>query len=254
MAWRDRFEARGSALCVGLDPVPEMLPRGVGCLDFLLEVIERTAPFAACFKPNAAFYERMGPEGMRIFAAVLSALRERRIPSIADVKRGDIGSTAEAYAEAYFGGPFDADAITVNASVGLDATEPFLRAARARDRGVFLLVRTSNPGAALFQGPAEAALVEAIRGEAALGAVVGATDPVAGARLRAALPETLFLVPGYGAQGGEDLRPFFRNGRGAVVNSSRGILHAARGAADWRAAVTEAAKAAHASIERARTP
>jgi len=253
MGWRDRFEARPSALCVGLDPMAEKLPRGVGLLDFCLEAIALAAPFAACFKPNAAFFEREGPEGMRAFAEVLRAIRERGFPSIADVKRGDVGSTAEAYADAYFGGPFDADAITLNAGIGLDAVEPFRRRARERDRGAILLLRTSNPGAGRFQDAAEPALVEAIRREPAFGAVVGATDAAAGKRLRAALPDTLFLVPGFGAQGGGDLGAFFDpRGRGAVVNSSRAILFAGEGKGDWRAAMRDAARAAHDAIEEAR--
>lgn len=253
MAWQDRFSARESALCVGLDPAIERLPRGVDLLDFCLAVIDLTAPWAACYKPNIAFFERLGLPGLEVFAAILRAVRERGFPAIADVKRGDIGTTAEAYADAYFGGPFDADAITVNPSVGLDAVEPFRKAARAKERGVFLLLRTSNPGAALFQDHAEPALIEAIRAERAFGAVVGATDPRAGARLRAALPDTLFLVPGFGAQGGADLRGFFRaDGRGAVVNSSRAILFPAEGGGDWKEAVRRAARAAHETIERAR--
>lgn len=253
MSWRERFEARGSALCVGLDPVAERLPRGVGLLDFCLEVLAVAAPFAACFKPNAAFFEREGPEGMRALAELLRAIRARGFPAIVDGKRGDVGSTAEAYAAAYFGGPFDCDALTVNPTVGLDAIEPFRRRARELDRGVFLLLRTSNPGAGLFQDATEPALVEAIGAEPAFGAVVGATDPRAGARLRAALPATLFLVPGFGAQGGADLAPFFdARGRGAVVNASRAILFPAERGGDWRERVRAAARAAHEAIEGAR--
>jgi orotidine-5'-phosphate decarboxylase len=253
MSWRDRIEARESALCVGLDPVGEKLPRGLGVLEFCLEVVDLCAPFAACFKPNAAFFERLGPPGMQAFASLLAAIRARGFPAIADVKRGDVGNTAEAYADAYLGGPFDADAITVNPSVGLDAVEPFRQKARERDRGVFLLLRTSNPGAGIFQGAVEGALVEAIRGEGAYGAVVGATDAASGRRLRSALPATLFLVPGFGAQGGDELRPFFdASGRGAVVNSSRAILYAGEGRSDWKDAVRAAALAALAAIEKAR--
>jgi orotidine-5'-phosphate decarboxylase len=252
MPWTDRFEARPSALCVGLDPVPARLPPGTDCLRFCLDVVEICSPHAACFKPNVAFFERLGPRGMEDFATLLREIRARGFPVIADVKRGDIGSTAEAYADAYFGGPFDADAITVNPSVGLDAIEPFRAAARRTGRGIFLLLRTSNPGAALFQAPAEPALLEALRAEPHFGAVVGATDPAAGARLREALPGTLFLVPGFGAQGGEDLGPFFRRGGGAVVNSSRAILFPAEGGGDWRSAVERAAKAARDAIEKAR--
>ena len=185
---------------------------------------------------------------------LIREIRARGLPVIADAKRGDIGSTAEAYAAAWLGGPFAADAVTVNPSVGLDTLEPWRTAAREHDAGVLLLLRTSNPGAEPFQAAAEPALIETIRAEAAFGAVVGATDPETGARLRAALPDTLFLVPGFGAQGGADLAPFFRpDGRGAVVNSSRGILYAGEGAANWKDKVHEAARTAHETIERARS-
>ncbi|MDH3590579.1 MAG: orotidine-5'-phosphate decarboxylase, partial [Planctomycetota bacterium] len=186
---------------------------------------------------------------------VLADLRARGIPAIVDAKRGDIGSTAEQYAAAYLGdGPLRTDAVTVNPALGLGTLEPFRAAARAADRGVLVLLRTSNPDAAVFQDVWEGALIEAIAAEPAYGAVVGATDAAAGARLRAALPETLFLVPGFGAQGGGNLSPFFTDGRGAVVNSSRRILYAGEslGWAARREAIRDAARSAHATIERAR--
>jgi orotidine-5'-phosphate decarboxylase len=254
MTWASRFESRGSALCVGLDP-DGRLPATISAEEFCVAAIDATAEFAACVKPNAAFFERLGPRGLEALVRVIAAARARGLPVIVDAKRGDVPDTARAYAEAYFGGPFDCDALTVNPSLGLDAIAPFVERARALDRGVFLLLRTSNPGAALFQDAAEPALVKAIRGEPAFGAVVGATDPRAGDRLRRALPGTLFLVPGFGAQGGADLAPFFGDGgRGAVVNSSRGILYAGEGRPwpEWRSAMREAARAAHAAIEKAR--
>jgi orotidine-5'-phosphate decarboxylase len=254
MSWTRRFEGRGSALCVGLDPA-RRLPPGISAEDFCLAAIEETADLAACVKPNLAFFERLGPDGLAAMVRVAAAARAKGLPVILDAKRGDVPDTAAAYAEAYLGGPFDCDAMTVNPSVGLDAIAPFAERARQTGRGVFVLLRTSNPGAALFQDAAEAALIQAIRAEPAFGAVVGATDPRAGARLRRALPETLFLVPGFGAQGGADLGPFFTDdGRGAVVNSSRGILYAGEGRPwpEWRRAIREAALAAQATIERAR--
>jgi len=253
MSWRGRFEARGSALCVGLDPVPDRLPAGLDPLAFCLEVVDLTKEWAACFKPNAAFFERLGPAGVAAFAGVLRGVRERGWPVIADVKRGDVGPTAEAYADAYLGGPFDADAVTVNPSLGLDTVEPFRAKAAALDRGLLLLLRTSNPGAGEFQDASEAALVRALREEPAMGAVVGATDRGAGRRLRAALPDTFFLVPGFGAQGGAEVGPFFdASGKGAVVSSSRAILYAGEGTRGWKDAVRAAARDAHAVIERAR--
>ena len=255
MSWKERFEARGSALCVGLDPVVERLPEGYDAGDFCQQVVDATAEYAGCFKPNAAFFEKLGPYGWGRLKDLIEVIAGRDIPILIDAKRGDIGSTAQAYAEAYFGGPFNCDALTVNPSIGLDAIEPFRERARAKDRGVFLLLRTSNPGAAVFQDAMEPILVDAIRDEPAYGAVVGATDPETGARLRQALPDTLFLVPGFGAQGGTDLRPFFdAHGKGAIVNSSRGIMYAGEGQQwpAWKDAIRNAAKDAYETIERAR--
>ena len=254
MSWRDRFAARGSALCVGLDPVPERIPQGLSVAEFCCDVIDASAEYAACFKPNIAFFERCGEVERDGLPKVLAAARERRVPVILDAKRGDVPSTSRAYAETYFGGRLDVDALTVSPFCGLDGVAPFAQRARELDRGVFLLLRTSNPGAEALQAPVEKVLVEAIRSDAVFGAVVGATDPETGARLRAALPDTLFLVPGFGAQGGDDLKPFFREGAGAVVNSSRGILYAGEGRrrSEWKDAVREAARVAHETIERAR--
>lgn len=252
MTWSQRFQAKGSALCVGLDPVRARLPEGVEIGRFLAEVVDATHDVAACYKPNLAFFEKEA--WWDELGALCALLGDAGAPVILDAKRGDIASTAAAYADAYFGGPYDCDALTVNPSLGLDAVEPFRAAARERDRGVLLLLRTSNPGAAQFQDAMEPILVDAIRDEPAFGAVVGATDPATGARLRQALPDTLFLVPGFGAQGGDDLAAFFdAEGRGAVVNSSRGILYAGEGKDNWKDAVREAAVAAHRTIERART-
>jgi orotidine-5'-phosphate decarboxylase len=252
--WTERFRKPGSALCVGLDPVPDRLPVGLSIAEFCCEVVDATAEYAACFKPNIAFFEREGWRGIRDLAEkVLPAIRARGVPVLIDAKRGDVPSTAEVYADAFFRGELGADALTVNPSLGLDAVEPFRRAARELDRGVFLLLRTSNEGAGLFQDAAEPELVKAIRAEPAFGAVVGATDPGSGARLRAALPGTLFLVPGFGAQGGSDLRGLFDDaGEGAIVNSSRGILYAGEGRPDWKDAIRAAARRARDRIEEAR--
>ena len=250
MTWSERLQSRDGALCVGLDPVAERLPAGETVASFCEKVIEATAEHAACFKPNAAFFERHGVEGWQALARTIAACRAAGVPVILDAKRGDIGSTARMYAEAYLGdGPFAADALTINPSLGLDTLEPFLDLARGNDRGIFVLLRTSNPGAATFQDASEKTLVDFLAGEPHAGAVVGATHPEDGARLRAALPETLFLVPGFGAQGGADLSRFFdAAGRGAVVNSSRGILYAGEGRDDWVDAVARAAADAKATI------
>jgi orotidine-5'-phosphate decarboxylase len=255
MSWQRRFEERVSALCVGLDPVPARLPPGVSAEGFCGAALEAAAEVGGCVKPNIAFFEQLGPPGLAALVRVIASARSLGLPVILDAKRGDVPDTARAYAEAFFGGPFDCDALTVNPGLGLDALAPFAERARSLGRGVLVLLRTSNPGAALFQDVMEGALVDAIRAEPAFGAVVGATDPKAGARLRRALPGTFFLVPGFGAQGGADLAPFFNaRGSGAVVNSSRAILYAGEGRPwpEWRAAMREAARAAHEAIERAR--
>ncbi|MHC4938198.1 MAG: orotidine-5'-phosphate decarboxylase [Planctomycetota bacterium] len=247
MNWSQRLQERGSALCVGLDPVESRLPDGCTIASFCEEVIDRTAEYASCFKPNVAFFERHGADGFDALARAIAAAREAGVPVIVDAKRGDVGSTARLYAETYLGDtPYAGDALTVNPSLGLDTLEPFLELARRHDRGIFVLLRTSNPGAAQFQEAMEPTLLSFLADEPHAGAVVGSTDPEAGARLRAALPETLFLVPGFGAQGGGELAPFFNDdGRGAVVNSSRGIIYADD--------IAAAARQATETIKKART-
>lgn len=255
----------GTALCVGLDPRWEMLPRSLrdrhvdngldgiaaAYAEFCLRVLELVTPVARIIKPQAAFFELAGSAGMQALAQVLDRARELGCLTILDAKRGDIASTATAYADAAFAGArtergtipvWDADALTVNPYLGEDAVAPFVQAARADDRGLFVLVRTSNPGGGLFQNllcdgrPLYRHVGEAVArwnadtlGDCsfgAIGAVVGATHPRELSELRAALPAVWFLVPGYGAQGGTaaDVQAAYRpDGLGAIVNSSRGI-------------------------------
>jgi orotidine-5'-phosphate decarboxylase len=283
--------AKGNALCVGLDPRWDALPHDLrtrhadGTLagvarafeEFSLRVVDLVAPLVPVVKPQAAFFEMCGSEGMLALQRVLCRARERGLVTILDGKRNDIASTAAAYADAAFGGVtidgsthpvWDADALTVNPYLGRDAVEPFLQSARRSGRGVFLLVRTSNPGARQFQDldcggkPLFLHVAEAVRswarenpgrcGLGDAGAVVGATYPAELAALRAAMPEVPFLVPGYGAQGGRaaDVAGAFRpDGSGAVVNSSRGITCAFRpDDPDWEAAVVAATKATIADL------
>lgn len=255
MSWSQRLQERGSALCVGLDPVASRLPAGTTIASFCAGIIDATAEYAACFKPNIAFFERHGAAGIESLAATMAASRERGVPLILDAKRGDIGSTAQLYAEAYLQpGELGADALTVNPSLGIDTLEPFLELCREHHNGIFVLLRTSNPGAHMFQDAIEPGLIDFLRSEPHAGAVVGATHPEQGARLRAALPDTLFLVPGFGAQGGTELAPFFdAQGAGALVNSSRGILYAGEGTDNWQGAAHDAARTARDTIEKART-
>jgi orotidine-5'-phosphate decarboxylase len=243
-------EVRG-CLCVGLDPDPQRLPAGVGAgaegvRAFCLAIIGATAPHAAAFKPNSAFFEALGPAGCAVLAEVIAAAR-RQAPVILDAKRGDIGSTATMYARAAFEA-FGADAVTVNPSLGNDTMAPFLA---WRDRGVFALCATSNPGADDFwlPGGLRDRVAAAWRGwhaeNANAGLVVGATRPADLAAVRAQCAEAMILVPGVGAQGG-DLAATLRAGASPagprlLVNASRAILHASAGA-DFAEAAARAAR------------
>jgi orotidine-5'-phosphate decarboxylase len=281
----DRLESRrracSSALCVGIDPRLERIPASLRGPDvettltrFGLAVHEQTAAHAACWKPQIAFFEAHGLAGLRAYAAIVRGIRARGGLVIADAKRGDIGSTAEAYAEAFLapGGDFEADALTLNPYLGRDALAPFVEAAVRHGKGLYILVRTSNPGAAdlqeqalasgprVFERVAElvhdlgAEHVSATSGWSPVGAVVGATSPEACEVLRAALPHTPFLVPGFGAQGATaaDVAPAFRaDGSGAVVNASRSVIHPPVDDSGWSAAVTTAARVAAESIHAA---
>jgi orotidine-5'-phosphate decarboxylase len=282
---------RKGPLCVGLDPRWELLPAALrerhrerkllGVADAFEEfgrrVLELTAPCAGVVKPQAAFFELAGPNGLRALRNLLDLARELGFVTILDAKRGDIDTTARAYADAAFagcaveGGVFpiwNADALTVNPYLGEDAIEPFVAAARQADRGVFVLVRTSNKGAGLFQNlvcdgkPVYRHVAEAVArwnaptvgacGLGAVGAVVGATYPRELAELRAALPNVWFLVPGYGAQGATaaDVKAAYRpDGLGAVVNSSRGVTFPFHpDDPDWERKIVEAARAASAEL------
>jgi orotidine-5'-phosphate decarboxylase len=256
---------RKGPLCVGIDPRLESLPTSLRHLPpaeayeaFGLRVLELVAPFAGVVKPQAAFFEQLGPGGFAAMANILKRAKEMGFVTILDAKRGDIASTATAYAEAAFGPTWDADALTVNPYLGRDAVEPFIVTARKSGRGIFVLVRTSNPGAGLFQDltcdgrPLYRHVAEAVVNWNAdvgdVGAVVGATHPAELRELRAAMPNVWLLVPGYGAQGGtaEDVKAGYQpNGLGAVVNSSRGVTFPFRpDDPAWEAKVVAAAKRA----------
>jgi orotidine-5'-phosphate decarboxylase len=260
------IRARGNAVCVGLDPRWDSLPQelrsrhGDGTLggvarayeEFCTRVLDIVAPLVPIVKPQSAFFEACGPDGLAVLQHILARARQRGLLTILDGKRNDIAATASAYADAAFAGVsvdgrlqpvWDADALTVNPYLGRDAVEPFLQSARRAGRGVFVLVRTSNPGAGQFQDlncdgrPLFLHVAEAVGawarenlgrcGFGDVGAVVGATHPQELAEVRRVLPDAIFLVPGFGAQGASaaDTGAAFRSdGLGAVVNSSRGIL------------------------------
>ncbi len=251
-----------SRLVVGIDPDPRRLfgeksvfrkanpglePQAL--LDLFCEIVIEAAAGTACaVKPQAAFFESMGLWGYSSLQRCIKAGRDRGIPVILDAKRGDIGNTASAYAAAYLdeSSPFFADALTVNPYLGPDTLEPFATAAAKAGSGLFILVKTSNPGSGAFQDtlltggrPLYLKVAEVVKeigqtsvgecGYSDFGAVVGATYPEELAALRKAMPKAIFLVPGYGAQGGtaEDARGAFNSdGYGAVVSSSRGIIFA----------------------------
>lgn len=257
-----RVLARESQVVLGLDPDPARTPGGAsGAAGFCAALVRRAGPHCVAAKLQLACFERFGADGWRAFEEVAAAAASAGLLVIADAKRGDIDASSRAYAEAFLRRPIDA--LTVNPLLGSDAVAPFLAAAGADGRGLFMLVRTSNPGAAELQDLPLAdgrlwheALADHVAawggawvgasGLSSVGAVVGATVPGRIAALRARMPDTPFLLPGVGAQGGraEELGEAF-GGRpaGALVSASRSIMHAddpAAAAESLRAAVWDA--------------
>jgi uridine monophosphate synthetase len=257
-----RVDDCSSLLCVGLDPHPSDLPAPTAeaARGFCLRLVKATAPFAAAFKPNAAFFEMYGSEGWAVLKDVIAAVQEESarlgsmIPVILDAKRGDVASTAEAYAKSAFEN-LRAHAITLSPYLGKDSIDPFLA---YKEKGVFLLCKTSNAGAGDIQDLAVtienksqtivvplfervAYLAQQWNSGNNIGLVVGATQIEALRRVRAAAPDLWFLVPGVGTQGGDldtALRSGLRaDGKGVLINISRGISRAedpARAAAELR--------------------
>ncbi|NLF30645.1 MAG: orotidine-5'-phosphate decarboxylase [Planctomycetes bacterium] len=283
------FEAiaeKGSPVCVGLDPVYAKLPAelrspaatledevtAIGA--FCEQVIGLVAPYVPAVKPQIACFERYGSPGLALYYQVVALAQDMGLIVIGDVKRGDIGSTAEAYADAHLGTlaseneiwTWAPDAVTVNGYFGVDGTEPFVRSCRNNGAGLFVLVRTSNPGGAAIQdfqgadgkkffvhmaeqvaalGDGEGLVGQS--GYSCVGAVVGATYPQEARLLRQVMPRQIFLVPGYGAQGAtaaDCAAAFDADGRGAIVNASRSVLYAFAGGPNrsWTKAVKQAAQ------------
>ena len=270
-------------LCVGIDPHPGRIPAlfGGDTPDGLAawgEAVVAAAAGRACVvKPQVGLFERHGPDGMRALQRVCDASKAAGLMVITDAKRGDIGTTAKGYAAAYLSqdAPFYSDAVTVNPYMGMDTLEPFLQQAEANGKGVVVLARTSNPGSADFQAkdlegaPLYARVVEALApaierlkgadGWSSLMLVAGATGPDEARKLRTLAPDALFLVPGYGAQGGgaaDALAGFAEvDGRleGGVVNASRSVTfpdgsESAADKAAWVALVEAAIDAAQADL------
>jgi len=248
---RSRIKAADSVVSVGLDPDPARLPAAVSDADlprwaFNRRIIDATHEHAACYKPNAAFYE--DPDGWRALRETVAYARGKDVPVLLDAKRGDIGNTARQYAEI-----LDVvDAITVNPYLGGDSLQPFLD---REDKGIFVLCRTSNSGGADLQDleldsgetvyERVASLAETWNTDGNVGLVVGATAPAELAEIREQVPDLPFLVPGVGAQGGDEeaaVEHGLADGVG-LVNSSRGIIFAGEDAAgDYFQAAGTAAK------------
>ncbi|MBI4331990.1 MAG: orotidine-5'-phosphate decarboxylase [Chloroflexi bacterium] len=249
-----------SLLCVGLDPDPKLMPPGIDVAGFNRAIIDATADLVCAYKPNLAFYEALGRKGWEALKKTVEHIPPD-IVVIGDGKRADIGNTAKAYASALFD-YFGFDAATVNPYMGSDSVEPFLE---FRDKGVFILCRTSNKGAMDFQSlqctpvtsdrdaqPAARPLFEIVAEKARqwdragnTGLVVGATYPEELRRVRQLCPDMWLLIPGVGTQGGE-MEPTVRfgvdaGGSKAVINSSRQILYASRGG-DFAAAARRMAE------------
>src|SRR5271169_6442335 len=241
---------KDSVVVLGIDPqldapgVPG-IPHGYTLTSFCCEIVEACARSAVAVKPQLAFYEARGLEGMRAFCEVIKLSRKLGLITIADAKRGDIGTTSAAYAEAFLGdGDFATDAVTVNPYQGSDALNPFLAKVK-NGRGVFVLVKTSNPSSGEFQDrnapnrPIWESVAEQVTrwgiehvgssGLSSVGAVVGATYPVQARRARELMPCATILVPGYDTQGGtaaDAVASARADGTGFIVNASRSLMYA----------------------------
>ena len=296
----ERIATVGAPICAGVDPVFDRLPAslksGVDARNpqavadafeaFSLGVLDAVADHVACVKFQSGCYERYFSPGLACLHRMMDAARERGLMVVLDAKRGDIGSTADHYAAGCLSDPpppvdanvassaddvpprFGPDALTINSYLGADSIDPFLKVAAAQGKGLFALVRTSNPGGDALQlqrltdgrtvgqfvadlvaevGATQVSSSPGANGYSPLGAVVGATKPDEIADLRQRMPQQIFLVPGYGAQGGaaDDVKATFKpDGTGALITASRSINYAFAGSdhADWQSAITAAAK------------
>lgn len=279
--------AKQTPLVVGLDPRVERLPESLagevgssgGSVEstaiaferFCIEVIDAVAPLVPAVKPQAAFFELLGVPGMQALWNIVRYAQSKQLQVIMDAKRGDIGSTAEAYAKAYLGdtsnSSWGCDCLTVNPFLGDDSLVPFVKRCQDTSSGIFVLVRTSNPGGRMLQELESgnrrvysiiadhvqqlAASGSGEHGYGSVGAVIGATNPAQLTELRCQMPNTIFLVPGIGAQGGtaKDIAGGFDDrGLGAVINSSRAIIFAyenpefSKFKSDWQRAVESATR------------
>ena len=261
---------KGAPVCIGLDPVLERLPDAIDKGDpvaaieaFCLGLIDAVADTVPAVKPQSACFERYGAPGVVVYHKAVKHAKDAGLIVVGDAKRGDIGTSSAHYAAGLLAGDHGCDSLTVNGYLGGDGLEPFMDVAEAEGRGLFVLVRTSNPGGDAIQslpladgrtvseavGDVVADLGSRCVGETGysnVGMVVGATKPEDAAKLRERYPQQLFLVPGFGAQGGgaEDVRACFKpDGTGALITASRSVIYAfEQGDADWAQSVTDAAK------------
>lgn len=254
-----------SPLSVGIDPQIDHLPEGLskdvaGVREFARGIIDAVADIAACVKLQLACYELLRGEGMPLFWEIAAYAKERGLIVIADGKRNDIGSTAALYADAYLGKGSPIDALTVNPYLGADSIEPFIERCVQNEKGIFILVKTSNPGSSDLQDlpigdeTLHEHLAELVQswgmshcGEkshlSCIGAVIGATYPEELRYLRSLTPSVPFLIPGFGTQGGtaDDVRHgFLANGTGAVVHATRSVMYVSHGK-DWQERAQESA-------------
>ena len=287
------IEEKGSCSVVGLDPQLEYIPdeirktafkkKGSGLknaaetiFDFNKQIINIIHPHVGIVKLQIAFYELLGFWGIKAYSDTIKYAKKKELIVIGDIKRGDVPHTSEAYAVAHLGGikfngkqetPFEVDAITVNPYLGSDSILPFIKLAKKKGKGVFILVRTSNPSSKEIQDlKCKNKKIHQIvanqvnrwgkdligeKGYSSIGAVVASANPNIVSNLRHIMPNSYFLVPGYGAQGGRlknIMKCFNRDGYGAIVNSSRGIIYAynrpawkeKHGLKNWQCAVEEA--------------
>ncbi|MDT8719384.1 orotidine-5'-phosphate decarboxylase [Clostridium sp. 19966] len=244
-------------VCLGLDTALEYIPKEylegfdstqAALFNFNKKIIDATLDVVSCYKVQIAYYEAYGIDGMLAYRDTLKYLRDNKLITIADIKRGDIAKTAEMYAKAHFTGDFESDFVTLSPYMGMDSIEPYLPYIKNEEKGIFALVRTSNKGAEDIQyiasdngnriydivGEKLQNLGKEYMGEcgfSSIGGVVGCTHVEEGIELRNKLGATFFLIPGYGAQGGkaEDVALYLKESNGGVVNSSRGILLAYKG-------------------------
>lgn len=263
----NRIKETNNPTVMGLDPRYDMIPESIrtkysediegackAILEFNKELIDSVYDIVPAVKPQIAFYEMFGAEGIKVFNETCKYAKQKGMIIIADVKRGDIGSTAAGYSNAYLGKTpigqekvsiYDVDFVTVNPYLGIDGVKPFIDDCKEYGKGIFILVKTSNKssgelqdlklenGTTIYEKVAE--LVnswgEELVGEygySSVGAVVGATHPIQIKELREIMPKTYFLIPGYGAQGGkaEDIALGFKDGIGGIVNASRSLMSA----------------------------